>query len=199
MNTDKEVTVETSLSYEEANTLRYAAGYICKKVESKIKASTHPMKDKLILCLMDLCDEDEEVTNTSDWINAIDRGGLVRISENTFQFFQTMELVLRCVYNTKTVQEMTNATREKLCRLITANDDVLFYWCMVTVEVDQEEANTLLEIIVNLWITVRGYSFANSWWRCINKQKRNQHRNPKHSDVTFLVTIKIFVTEYIYV
>ena len=90
---------------------------------------------------MDLCDEDKEVTDTSDWIDAIDRGGLVRISENTFEFFQTMELVLRCVYNTETVQEVTSATRENLCRLIITNDDVLFYRCMVTVEVDQEEAN----------------------------------------------------------
>ena len=179
VNTDKELTVETSLSYEEANALRYAAGYVCHKVDSKIKASTHPMKDKLILCLMDLCDEDEEVTNTSDWINAIDRGGLVRISENTFEFFRTMEMVLRCVYNTETVQEMTSATRENLCRLITTNDDVLFYWCMVTVEVDEEEANTLLEMIVNLWITVRGYSFAKSWMEMYKQAKKKSTQKCK--------------------
>ena len=156
------------------------------------------MKDKSILCLMDLCDE--EVTNTSDQINAIDRGGLVRISENTFQFFQMMELVLRCVYNTKTVQEMTNATREKLCRLITAIDDVLFYWCMVTVEVDQEEANTLLEIIVNLWITVRGYSFANSWMEMYKQAKKKStqkskalRRNLFSNDKQFFFTEDIYV------
>ena len=146
-----------------------------------------------MLCLMDLCDEDGEVKNTSDWINAIDRGGLVRISENTFEFFRTMELILHCVYNSETVQEMTSATRENLCRLITTNNDVLFYWCMVTVEVDQEEAT---EMIVNLWITVQGYILLQSHgWRCTNKQKRNQHRNPKHSDETFLVMISSYFTE----
>ena len=58
---------------------------------------------------------------------------------------------------TETVQLMTNATREKLYRLITT----LFYWYMVTLKVDQE-VNSLLKMIVNLWITVQSYSFANS-------------------------------------
>ena len=58
---------------------------------------------------------------------------------------------------TETVQLMTNATKEKLYRLITT----LFYWYMVTLQVDQE-VNSLLKMIVNLWITVQSYSFANS-------------------------------------
>ena len=41
---------------------------------------------------------------------------------------------------------MTNATREKFYRLITT----LFYWYMVTLQVDHKEANTLLEMVVNL-------------------------------------------------
>lgn len=79
---DKEVTVEL-LSYEEANALRYAAGYVCYKVQNKIKTSTHPLKDKLLFCLMELCDEDEDITITSDWVNAIDRGGGLFVSART--------------------------------------------------------------------------------------------------------------------
>ena len=126
---------------------------------------------------MDLCDEDGEVKNTSDWINAIDRGGLVRISENTFEFFRTMELILHCVYNSETVQEMTSATRENLCRLITTNDDVLFYRCMVTVEVDQEEANRDdCEFMDN---SSRLYSFAKSWMEMYKQAKKKSTQKSK--------------------
>ena len=70
------------LTYEESNALRYVAGYVCHKLKKKLTASKHVMRDKLLLCLMDLCDEDEEVSNSVDWVYAVDRGGLVHVSEN---------------------------------------------------------------------------------------------------------------------
>ncbi len=37
-----------------------------------------------------------------------------------------------------------------------------FQWCMVTTEVEDEEARSLLNMIVNLYVTIRGFSFAKS-------------------------------------
>ena len=47
VNTEKEVTVtvEACLSYKEVIALQYGAGYVCHKVESKIKASTYPINE----------------------------------------------------------------------------------------------------------------------------------------------------------
>lgn len=42
------------LTYEEANALRYVAGYVCFKICKNISSSSHPMKDKILFCLMDL-------------------------------------------------------------------------------------------------------------------------------------------------
>ena len=42
-----------------------------------------------------------------------------------------------------------------------ADDDVMFYWCLLSVEIGDAEGE-LLKIIVNLFITVRGFSFAKS-------------------------------------
>ena len=53
------------LTYEESNALRYVAGYVCRKIRKKITTSKHAMKEKLLLCLMDMCDEDE-VFNSAD-------------------------------------------------------------------------------------------------------------------------------------
>ncbi len=46
------------------------------------------MRGKLLLCLMDLCDEDDEVSSSADWVHAVDRGGLVRVSESTYMLFE---------------------------------------------------------------------------------------------------------------
>ena len=64
------------LIYEESNALRYVAGYVCNKIKKKVLASKLPYKGDLLLCLMDVCDEDDEVSNSADWIHAVGRGGL---------------------------------------------------------------------------------------------------------------------------
>ena len=48
--------VDVRLTSEEANALRYVAGYVCSKVQKKIAASQHPHKDQMLLCLITLCD-----------------------------------------------------------------------------------------------------------------------------------------------
>ena len=41
--------------------------------------------------------------------------------------------------------------------------DVQFYWFLLSSDIDQEKANKeLLLMIVDLWITIRGFSFAKS-------------------------------------
>ena len=48
---------QESLSYEENNAIRYAAGYIPRALRSKLKRSNHPLKEDLILRLLDLTDD----------------------------------------------------------------------------------------------------------------------------------------------
>ena len=91
------------LTYGEENALRYVAGYVCHKLRKKITASKHPMRGKLLLCLMELCDEDKNVSSSADWVHAVDRGGLVHVSEMTYLLFERMELIIRSIYNTDTV------------------------------------------------------------------------------------------------
>ena len=91
------------LTYGEENALRYVARYVCHKLQKKITASKHPMRGKLLLCLMDLCDEDKDVSSSADWVHPVDRGGLVHVSETTYMLFDQMELIIRSIYNTDTV------------------------------------------------------------------------------------------------
>ena len=42
------------LSVVEDNSLRYAAGYVCQNIRKKLKRFSHPLKEELILGIMDL-------------------------------------------------------------------------------------------------------------------------------------------------
>ena len=154
--------VVEALTYEESNALRYVAGYVCHKLRKKIRASTHEMRGKLLLCLMDLCDEDEEVSSSADWVHAVDRGGLVRVSESVYLLFERIKLLVRSVFNTDMVHRMTEAVRKDLHDTIITDEDVAFHWCMLTVEVEEAKGAVLLGMITDLYITIRGFSFSKS-------------------------------------
>ena len=47
-----------SLTYSEANALRYAAGYVCRAVRKAIRTRGGASKDELLLCLDELLDDE---------------------------------------------------------------------------------------------------------------------------------------------
>ena len=49
------------ITYEEGNALRYVAGYVCRKIKEK-----RSFKEALLLCMMDMCDEDDETSSSAD-------------------------------------------------------------------------------------------------------------------------------------
>ena len=53
-----------------------------------------------------------------------------------------------------------------------SNDKVLFHWCMLTAESEDEDAQVVLEMLINLWITIRGFSFAGSWLEMYKQEKK---------------------------
>ena len=108
----------------------------------------------------------------------LDRGGLCRVSENTYMVFNHMEMLVRKVFNVTAVQEVTSELRERVKRSAMADEDIHFYWCMLTTDVDEEVGTILLSMIVDVYITIRGFSFAKSFVEQY-KHVRNQHRSPK--------------------
>ena len=63
------------LDYQEVNALRYAAGYVPRALRKRLEKRSHPLKEELVLCLVELCEEDDLTTDSSaDWTNQITRG-----------------------------------------------------------------------------------------------------------------------------
>ena len=78
----------TSITNEEANAIRYAAGYTLRALRRKIEASSHRMKEELVLAIMELVgDEDEHQEASAEWVNLTDRGGLWHVSNEAFMLF----------------------------------------------------------------------------------------------------------------
>ena len=157
--TEKVVDHET-LTYEERNGLRYAAGYVPRSLKKKLAKSANPHKKDLMLCLPNLLDQEEDVDDdSSDWIDAVNRGGLTKVNNDTYELFVAMEVELRKQLALKKVPELSEDTKQAMVQ----NDNVQFLWSIICNEWDEEVGNILLEMIVNEWVTIRGFSYASAW------------------------------------
>ena len=91
---DIESTTETeTLTYEEKNRLCYAAGYVPRTLKEKKQLNAH--KRDLLSCLPNFLDKGEDLDDESnDWNKAINRGGLIKINNDTYELLVAMELEL---------------------------------------------------------------------------------------------------------
>ena len=129
------VSLVDPLTYEEVNALRYVAGYVCQKVKEKIEESKHVYKAVFLLCLMDLYDEDEDVSESADWVHAVNRGGLRLVSESTAMLFHEIELVVRRFFHKTGMSEVTTDLRERVKGSVLIDEDVLFHWSILTTDI----------------------------------------------------------------
>ena len=151
---------QPSITTQELNALRYAAGYIPRALSKKLKKSAHPLKDELQLCLLDLLDDgDEEGGTAEEWLNLVDRGSLKHVNESTFQVMVAMELELWKHLQSQKPPNFVHRVTEHILK----NEDVLFHWSIVACDWEQEEAEALLQQVVKMWVTIRGFSYASAW------------------------------------
>lgn len=143
-----------SLTYEEENAVRYMCGYVVRKMQN---ASKHVEVGFLI--------SDQAAASqmeSSEWINLIDRGGLVHVTDDCFQLFLSMECAVRRnlnKFNNKHAQANESFSQYMESKL-SSDDSVLFDWMMITG--DEEEHRDTLHQMIKLWVTIRGHSFAKS-------------------------------------
>lgn len=160
------------LTHEEQNALRYVAGYIIRKVQQKLEKSTHPRKDEMVLLLMECAgDELSDNVGTETWTNMIDRGGLWHINDQTYSLFNIMEEEMRRLF-TLGVQWPHEGVKDTAMKALLKSNDILFEWCLIAVEADDDISTLVLEKIVELYVTVRGFAFAKSCMEMYKQAKK---------------------------
>ena len=170
-----DITVPPKLTYEETNALRYAAGYVPRALKQKLSKSAHPLKEYLQLCILDLLDDgDEETSGSQDWVDLIDCGGLTRVNNTTFEVFLAMECELRRHLHTHQAPNLGN----HVTHAIIENEDVQFLWSILRADWEEESGAVLLQMVVNQWVKIRGFSFASCW---VEKYKAAQRKTTQKS------------------
>ena len=127
------------IPYEEENAICYMAGYVIRKLKKQYSVDFLIEKDK----------DNIAETKSTEWINLIDRGGLVHVTEQCYQLFISIECVTchhMCIANVKSMDE---GFRRHLENMIVTDDDVLFNWTMSGAENEE----VLVEII-KLWLDI---------------------------------------------
>ena len=151
------------LDYQESNALRYAAGYVPRAIRKRLEKGSHPLKEELVLCLVELCEDDgTDVDASADWTKAISRGGIKLVNNKTYPFFHAVEMNVRRHFSKTSAPTLSAGSKAALVESIATDEDVLFYWSIISAEWEEKEEQILLRMIIDLWMTVRGFSFAKS-------------------------------------
>ena len=168
-------TYETeAITIPEANALRYAAGYVCRHLRQKLKRGTDPLKEEMILCLMELVKDcsDETVGTSEEWTILVDRGGLWYVKETTYALFLPLEQETQpCLQSI--VSEPNAAHKNQFIDKICSSDDVQFQWLTSSADFEIEDSQVnegLLKKLVELFLTIRGFAFTSVW-----NEKYKQH------------------------
>ena len=153
-------------------------------MKNKIEKSDLPNKLSLKKCLLGLLEDEGEFATTvsADWIDAVDRGGLWHVREGTYMLFSAMEEEVRSHFHINKVQEMTKGYKETIISAIMDNDNVLFHWCMLTADTEDEDANTLLRMLVDLYGSLfEDFHLHLLGLNYIKGRRRKAFSVPKHS------------------
>ena len=162
--------MNSTLTYEETNAVRYAAGFVLRTMKKNIEKSMHAHKADLLLCLAQLLDTgDAEVDESKDWLEIVDRGGLCHVSNDTFEVFLAMEKELRKILATNVIQQLDDTVKTKLAE----SDGVQFIWYIICADWDEHISQFLLQSMIKEWVKIRGFSLAGAWvekYKAANKK-----------------------------
>ena len=156
------------LNEDEENILRYAAGYVpfklLKKYEKSLDAEFAASVSECLLSMSVNGDESDLMEYTRSWTLLVNRGGLFEVNDLTYTLFKEIEMKVR--YHLFTIFHGTKSDDDRVAiiKAVTNSDDVRFYWTILSVDILVEKhAIRLLEEIVGLWVSIRGFSIAGAW------------------------------------
>ena len=74
--------------------------------------------------------------------------------------FSAIEEVVRTHLRVENVRKISEGEKCQLTGKVEQCDEVQFYWSIVAIDMPVEVADVLLKMIIEKWITIRGFSFA---------------------------------------
>ena len=115
-------------------------GMFPRALMKKISLSKDSNMTDILQCLRDLSSDGSEPDN-SDWINLVNRGGLMCINNITFELFLAMEYELRSHIGAE------NICKEAVSHIKTS-EDVLFLWDIISTNWEENVASLTIDVVI---------------------------------------------------
>ena len=170
----------------------YAAGYVVKHLEEQLKRGSHPVKEELVTCLVDMCEPTEEDIG-SRWPEDH--------QQKTFDVFLAIERRVRDFFRVSTSQNLTTETKKIMKESVTSNEVVRSYWdtLATTAEWDKAEEKALfpmLDCSLSYGLPSADIPLQDPLWRYTSEKTRSQLKNlkalGKRSHSLMLLTADIY-------
>ena len=164
------------LTYEESNALHYVAGYVCRKVKYQLD---HQKRVDMSACVNEVIapaqhDYDDNDDQSPDyWTNLVGRGGLCHVSDELYQLFILVEEMVRGQLTFMAAKNLSDDFKQTLITEICQNHDIQHEWQKMTADFSHHISSLVLNEIVSLYVTIRGYAFASS---CLEMFKQTQKK-----------------------
>lgn len=173
------------LDADEANALRYAAGYVLRSIKQKEDKKKSPNSAVVAWIKQRVSTEIDSTVNgdtyqqfTKQWVEKVNRGGLFLISDSIYELFQSMETVLR-QYLPQLSSTKHGINIEEVIDFILKDNEVQLSWTTLAADLSEEDSFKLSRSIVRLWVTIRGFSYASTLVEQYKKTQRCSQKKKK--------------------
>ena len=148
------------LTADEHQVLRYVAGYVLVSIRKEYSKNS-----ALVEWINQQTDVDDSprgsfIEFTKIWIEKVNRGGLFLVSDCVYELFHAMEQVLRQFLSR--IPEKSHLDKEKAISAMIEDNEIQFYFSVLSCDIDTETSQRVLEDMIRLWITTRGNSYAST-------------------------------------
>ena len=85
------------------------------------------------------------------------KGEIKLVNNKIYHFFHAVEMRVRRHFSKASAPTLSAGSKAELVESIATDDDVNFFWSILS-----EEEQILLRMLIDLWVTIRGFSFSKS-------------------------------------
>ena len=155
-----------ALKAEDENVLRYVSGYVSLKLMRRFEKQSGCKAQQFVECLSKMAimgTESSFYEYTKEWMKIVNRGGLFQVNETTYLFYRALEIKTRVCLPQHL--RKSQGVKEDLISSIKDDPVLQTHWSPLTGDIyDDDDAQELLDRIVKLWVTIRGYSSLTASW-----------------------------------
>ncbi|SMN02434.1 hypothetical protein SPONN_1063 [uncultured Candidatus Thioglobus sp.] len=154
---------QITVDSDEQNALRYAAGFVFMSLKKKyssmgVTAITDWINKQADTDSVDSADSFQEFTKS--WIRKVNRGGLFCVSDSAYDLFLAMEKLLRQYLEDLSVHQ--GIDKDRVMSSIEEDDEIQSMWSLLAIDLTEETEKALLKQTIQLWLTIRGFSYASA-------------------------------------